>query len=140
MLALMFAQGSRLLLQVVPHALVEFSRNVMRERFSAFIHKPVQTFLFNRGVVPGPSFSRRGRIRGHSDLLSHVHFRMCSMHHGIWWRWFFLYFEGACEPRKFCLQALLQLARWPNLCNENGNPAKNIIFLHILCANQSHSR
>eukprot|EP00667_Euglena_gracilis_P000067 EG_transcript_67 len=51
MLALMFAQGARLMLQVVPHALVEFSRNVMRERFSAFIHKPVQTFLFNRGVV-----------------------------------------------------------------------------------------
>ena len=50
LLALMLADGKSLVTQVVPHALLEFSRGVMREKFSAVIRKPVFTFKFDRGT------------------------------------------------------------------------------------------
>ena len=50
LLALMLADGKSLVTQVVPHALLEFSRGVMREKFSAVIRKPVFTFQFDRGT------------------------------------------------------------------------------------------
>ena len=49
LLALMLADGKSLVTQVVPHALLEFSRGVMREKFAAVVRKPVFTFSFNRG-------------------------------------------------------------------------------------------
>ena len=49
LLALILADGKSLVTQVVPHALLEFSRGVMREKFSAVIRKPVFTFHYNRG-------------------------------------------------------------------------------------------
>ena len=36
--------------QVVPHALLDFSRGVMREKFAAVVRKPVFTFSFSRGT------------------------------------------------------------------------------------------
>lgn len=36
--------------QVVPHALLDFSRGVMREKFAAVVRKPVFTFTFSRGT------------------------------------------------------------------------------------------
>lgn len=48
LLALLLADGKTLTMQVVPHALLEMSRNVMREKFSAVIRKPVFTFYFDR--------------------------------------------------------------------------------------------
>ena len=49
LLALMLADGKSLVTQVVPHALLDFSRGVMREKFAAVVRKPVFTFSFNRG-------------------------------------------------------------------------------------------
>lgn len=48
LLALMLADGKSLVTQVVPHALLEFSRGVMREKFAAVVRKPVFTFHFSR--------------------------------------------------------------------------------------------
>ena len=50
LLALMLADGSALVTQVVPHALLEMSRSVMREKFAAVVRKPVFTFSFGRGA------------------------------------------------------------------------------------------
>lgn len=50
LLALMLADGKSLVTQVVPHALLEFSRSVMREKFAAVVRKPIFTFSFNRGT------------------------------------------------------------------------------------------
>ena len=36
--------------QVVPTALLEMSRSVMRERFSSLVTKPIYTFVFEREV------------------------------------------------------------------------------------------
>ena len=41
-------------MQVVPVALLEFSRSVMRERFSSILHKPVYTFTFDRFTAASP--------------------------------------------------------------------------------------
>ena len=43
LLALLLADGQSLVVQCVPLALLEMSRNVMRERFSAVVRKPVYT-------------------------------------------------------------------------------------------------
>lgn len=51
LLALMLADGKSLVTQVVPHALLEFSRGVMREKFAAVVRKPIFTFHFNRGTA-----------------------------------------------------------------------------------------
>ena len=48
LLALLLADGKSLVVQVVPAALLEFSRTTMRERFSAVITKSVYTFRFDR--------------------------------------------------------------------------------------------
>lgn len=50
LLALMLADGKSLVTQVVPHALLDFSRSVMREKFAAVVRKPIFTFNFNRGT------------------------------------------------------------------------------------------
>ena len=51
LLALMLADGKSLVTQVVPHALLDFSRGVMREKFAAVVRKPVFTFTFSRGTA-----------------------------------------------------------------------------------------
>lgn len=51
LLALMLADGKSLVTQVVPHALLDFSRGVMREKFAAVVRKPIFTFTFNRGTA-----------------------------------------------------------------------------------------
>ena len=50
LLALMLADGKQLVTQVVPHALLEFSRGVMREKFAAVVRKPIFTFKFDRSA------------------------------------------------------------------------------------------
>jgi hypothetical protein len=42
--------GKSLVTQVVPHALLDFSRGVMREKFAAVVRKPIFTFSFSRGT------------------------------------------------------------------------------------------
>ena len=48
LLAMLLANSSTLMLEVVPPALLDFSAGVLRERFSAAIRKPVFTFSFDR--------------------------------------------------------------------------------------------
>ena len=48
LLNLVLADGDTLVVQVVPSALLNFSRSVMRERFSAIFNKPIYTFQFSR--------------------------------------------------------------------------------------------
>jgi len=48
LLALILADGKSLVMQVMPHALLEMSRSVMREKFAAVVRKPVFTFQFDR--------------------------------------------------------------------------------------------
>ena len=50
LLALMLADGKSLVTQVVPHALLDFSRGVMREKFAAVVRKPIFTFHFDRST------------------------------------------------------------------------------------------
>lgn len=51
LLALILADGKSLVTQVVPHALLEMSRGVMREKFAAVVRKPIFTFYFDRGTT-----------------------------------------------------------------------------------------
>ena len=46
-LALMLADDKSLVTQMVPYALLAFSRGVMREQFAAVVRKPVFTFQFD---------------------------------------------------------------------------------------------
>lgn len=55
LLVLLLANGSDMVVQVVPHALLEFTRTVMQERFSAVIKKGVLTFSFSRYESISPS-------------------------------------------------------------------------------------
>ena len=48
LLAMFLATSSTAVVQVVPASLLEMTRGVMRERFSALVQKPVYTFLFDR--------------------------------------------------------------------------------------------
>ena len=48
LLALMLASSDTSIVQVVPAQLVEMTRAVMRNRFSALVQKPVYTFVFDR--------------------------------------------------------------------------------------------
>ena len=55
MLALMLADGKRLIMQICPAPLLEMSRSVMRASFSNIIHKRVYTFTFDRSNKIGNS-------------------------------------------------------------------------------------
>lgn len=50
LLALILADGSRLVMQVVPSALLEFSRSIMRSRFTRVLTKRIATMQFDRSV------------------------------------------------------------------------------------------
>jgi len=50
LLALILADGRKLVTQVVPSALLEFSRGVMRSRFTHIITKRIHTYTFDRSV------------------------------------------------------------------------------------------
>ena len=51
LLCLMLADGRSLVMQVVPPALLEFSRSMLRSRFSSILHKRVYTLNFERSSV-----------------------------------------------------------------------------------------
>ncbi len=50
LLTLMLGDGSSLIMQVVPPALLEFSRSVMRSTFSSIMHKRIFTLSFDRST------------------------------------------------------------------------------------------
>jgi hypothetical protein len=56
LLGLLMADGKRLVTQVVPGSLLEFSRQILRERFSAVVRKPVYTFTFGNTTFATPHF------------------------------------------------------------------------------------
>ena len=63
LLALLLGDGKTLVVQVVPAALLEFSRAVMRECFSsALMSKPVYTFRFDRQTAISPGLVRKLRL------------------------------------------------------------------------------
>ncbi len=59
LLVLLMADGKFLITQVMPQALLEFSRGILRSRFSAIIHKPIYTFEFDRFHGVGPDLYRK---------------------------------------------------------------------------------
>jgi hypothetical protein len=59
LLALLLGDGKELIFQVMPAALLEFSRSMMRARFSAIIVKPVYTFTFDRFTQITPVLLRK---------------------------------------------------------------------------------
>ena len=64
LLALMLADGKSLVTQVVPYALLEFSRGAMREKFAAVVRKPVFTFQFD----------------GSSPVTRELYLKLCKAH------------------------------------------------------------
>jgi len=59
LLALLLGDGKKLVAQVVPRALFDFSCNVMRSRFSAILQKQVYTFAYDRFKPPEESLLRK---------------------------------------------------------------------------------
>lgn len=55
LLALMLGDGRSLVVEVVPQALVDFSRTIMRSRFAAIMPKPIYTFKFDRFAKISPN-------------------------------------------------------------------------------------
>lgn len=54
LLAMLLANASTLIFEVVPPALLDFSAGILRERFSAGIKKPIFTFSFDRYTTVSP--------------------------------------------------------------------------------------
>jgi hypothetical protein len=67
LLALLLADGRSMVIQVVPRALLEFSRSVMRSRFSAIVRKHVYSFQFDRfgeiGMTLFKKFDKARRLK-----------------------------------------------------------------------------
>lgn len=59
LLTLMLADGDNLILQVVPPALLELSRSVMRSTFSSIMHKRVYSLQFDRSSVIDARLSKK---------------------------------------------------------------------------------
>ena len=59
LLALILGNNSTLIMQVVPVALLEFSRSIMRERFASLLRKPVYTFTFDRFTAASPQLLQK---------------------------------------------------------------------------------
>jgi hypothetical protein len=62
MLCLLMADGSALVTLVVPPALVEFSRGVLRRTFSSIVRKRVYTLQFDRNDALDPRIE--SKLRG----------------------------------------------------------------------------
>ena len=59
LLTLILGDGQSLVMQVVPPALLEFSRSVMRSTFSSIMHKRIYTLNFDRASEPDPNIYRK---------------------------------------------------------------------------------
>ena len=70
LLALMMADGESLVMSVVPKALLEMSRNVMRSTFSSIVEKRIYTLVFDRGSdVPPALFDKLEGARRESGVV-----------------------------------------------------------------------
>ena len=59
LLTLMLGDGAHLIVQVVPPALLDFSRYVMRSTFSSIMHKRIFTLSFDRSTEIDPSMLKK---------------------------------------------------------------------------------
>ncbi|KAK6588719.1 EF hand family [Cryptosporidium xiaoi] len=59
LLSLLLGDSNRLVIQIVPHALLEFTRNVLRSRFSCIVKKRILKFHFNRNSVCTPELYKK---------------------------------------------------------------------------------
>lgn len=59
LLTLMLGDGSNLIVQVVPPALLDFSRSVMRSTFSSIMHKRIYTLSFDRSSEIDPALLKK---------------------------------------------------------------------------------
>jgi len=59
LLCLLLGSGDHLVMQVVPNALLEFSRGVLRSTFSSIVQKRISTFIYDRTTKVDPSLYRK---------------------------------------------------------------------------------
>ncbi len=59
LLTLMLGDGANLIVQVVPPALLDFSRSVMRSTFSSIMHKRIYTLSFDRSSEIEPTMLKK---------------------------------------------------------------------------------
>jgi hypothetical protein len=59
LLTLMLGDGQNLIIQVVPPALLELSRAVMRSTFSSIMHKRIFTLSFDRSSEVNPTIQKK---------------------------------------------------------------------------------
>ncbi|KAL7066785.1 EF hand family protein [Cryptosporidium serpentis] len=59
LLALLLGSSTRLVIQIVPQALLEFTRNVLRSRFSCIIKKRILIFQFQRSSICTPELYKK---------------------------------------------------------------------------------
>lgn len=63
----MLGNGENLVVQVVPPALLELSRAVMRSTFSSIMHKRIFTLSFDRSSSADPSIYKKLQHSAHSS-------------------------------------------------------------------------
>ena len=66
LLTLMLGDGANLIVQVVPPALLEFSRSVMRSTFSSIMQKRIFTLSFDRSSEIDPTILKKLLTAKHS--------------------------------------------------------------------------
>ncbi|KAH8582661.1 very large low complexity [Cryptosporidium sp. chipmunk genotype I] len=59
LLSLLLGDSQRLVIQIVPPALLEFTRDVLRSRFSCIVKKRILKFQFNRNSICTPELYRK---------------------------------------------------------------------------------
>ncbi len=70
LLALLLANKGTLCVEVVPRALLEFSRETMRSRFTAIIQKPIYTFNYDRfSPVTPDMYNRLAQARDRQAIV-----------------------------------------------------------------------
>eukprot|EP00760_Papus_ankaliazontas_P003017 PhM_4_TR11378/c0_g1_i1/m.4426 len=59
LLCMFLADGKQMVMQVMPNALLEFSRGVLRSTFSSIVHKRIYTFHYDRSTQCDPALYRK---------------------------------------------------------------------------------
>ena len=59
LLCMFLADGKQMVMQVMPNALLEFSRGVLRSTFSSIVHKRIYTFHYDRSTPCDPATFRK---------------------------------------------------------------------------------
>ena len=78
LLALMLADGSQLMVQVVPNPLLAFTRNLMRSHFSSVVAKAVYTFHFERATEVAKTAAEMMRRRMNDQNREYLTRKRCE--------------------------------------------------------------